>query len=113
LHAALRARDHTVDLWTTSAADQTFLPMAEVTDHQYQYDWPEPRSVPTRLPGVRKYLMAAALIEQVGAAARVAQVMASDMDRMRYDFVFAHHCQPVQGPHLLPLSPCPECVLLR
>lgn len=101
LSRALSLGGHVVDLWTTSAADVEFLPMTDVTRHRYRYDWPQVRPLPPRLPGLRKYLAAAALIEQLRAVARTAKLIAADIDQQGYDFVFVHHCQPVQGPYLL------------
>jgi len=101
LTRALTAHGHDVDLWTTTAADATFLPMDRVTRRQFCYTWPEQRHLPRRLPGLRGYAMAAEFADRLRRIDAVAQQMAVDIDRKRYDFVFAHHCQPLQGPYLL------------
>jgi glycosyltransferase involved in cell wall biosynthesis len=101
LARALTARGHVVDLWTTTAGDSTFLPMDQVTSRQFCYSWPQPRLLPRRLPGLRGYLGAAEFVDRLRRIVQVARHMAADIDRAGYDFVFAHHCQPVQGPYLL------------
>jgi glycosyltransferase involved in cell wall biosynthesis len=101
LARALTAHGHAVDLWTTTAADATFLPMDRVTDRQVCYPWPQPRPLPRRLPGLRGYLTAAERADRLRRIAQVARHMAAAIDRAAYDFVFVHHCQPVQGPYLL------------
>ncbi len=98
---ALGAHGHVVDLWTTNAADETFLPLQEVTRQQFRYDWPGTRSTPRRLPGLRGYVIAVAEKDRLRRIARTARVMAARIDLAGYDFVFAHHCQPIQGPYLL------------
>src|SRR5918911_1400217 len=98
---ALTAHGHVVDLWTTTAGDATFLPMHQVTCQQFCYGWPQPRPLPRHLPGLRGYLGAAEFVDRLRRIVQVARHMAADIDRAGYDFVFAHHCQPVQGPYLL------------
>jgi glycosyltransferase involved in cell wall biosynthesis len=101
LARALTAHGHVVDLWTTTEGDATFLPMDQVTCRQFCYGWPQPRPLPQRLPGLRGYLGAAEFVDRLRRIVQVARHMAADIDRAGYDFVFAHHCQPVQGPYLL------------
>src|SRR5579862_2999812 len=46
LSRALTEHGHEVDLWTTSAADRTFLPMERVTRQRFEADWPRARPLP-------------------------------------------------------------------
>ncbi len=101
LTRSLTAHGHEVDLWTTTAADAMFLPMDRVTRRQFCYTWPEQRHPSRRLPGLRGYVTAAEFANRLRRIEVVARQMAVDIDHARYDFVFAHHCQPLQGPYLL------------
>jgi glycosyltransferase involved in cell wall biosynthesis len=101
LGRALSAHGHVVDLWTTTAADTTFLPMERISRRRVCYRWPAPHPAPVSLPGLRGYLAALEWSTRLRHVRRVSQRMAAHIDRSGYDFVFAHHCQPVQGPYLL------------
>lgn len=97
---AFQANGHTVDLWTTTAADASFLPMHDVTTQHHIATWPTPFTPPRRLPGLRRHVSAAADIRHMREVAVISKRMAHDIDRLSYDFVFLHHCHPVQGPYL-------------
>lgn len=101
LTRALTEHGHVVDHWTTTAADSSFLPLTRVTRRQYSYPWPAAMTIPRRLPGLRNYLNAAATAGQMRRIDRLARQMASAIDEIGYDFVFAHHCRLVQAPYLL------------
>ncbi len=97
----LSSHGHIVDWWTTDAADSTFLSATEVANRRVCYPWPQRRTPARSIPFLHGYRLAA---EDVGRLQRIeetARHMAAEIDQQGYDVVFAHTCQPVQGPYLL------------
>lgn len=101
LTRALTAHGHVVDHWSTTAANTTFLPLETVTERQARYPYPQPRRIPSPIPGLHGYVSTATESEHLRRIARVSRRMAADIDRAGYDFVFAHHCLMSHGPYVL------------
>jgi len=98
---SLSARGHVVDLWTTTKADSGFLRWEDVTQRQFCYAWPESPRVPNRLPGVRGYVSAGAVVAHYRRVCGMSRQMAEKIDLEKYDFILLHHCPLVHGPYLL------------
>src|SRR5579875_897543 len=101
LARALTAHGHTVDLWTSTAADTSFLPMEQVTRRQFRHEWPRRRRVERRLPGLRGYLVATTEVDELRRVAEVSREMAAEIDRDGYDFALVNSEWPIHVPYLL------------
>ncbi|HUS16143.1 MAG TPA: glycosyltransferase [Chloroflexia bacterium] len=91
----------TVDLYTTTVAAREFLSPAAWVRHTYVYPFPAMRPMARRLPGLRKHVEAARELAEIAGVRRRSRRIAADIDRRAYDWVFVHHCRPVQSPFLL------------
>lgn len=98
---ALTENGHEVDLWTTTAADTSFVSMSQVTERQYFYPCPRLWLSVRPLPVAYPYLLIAEQVRRMRRFVQVSRQMAEDIDKLDYDFAFVHQCQVVQAPYLL------------
>lgn len=115
----LSERGHVLDAYTTTAADETYLPLAPVVHHLHVYDAPPP---PARKPLLRRVAGTTLMRRATGDVARkvvdslvgfgeamraldaweaLYARMARDIDARGYDLAYVHNCRVLQSPHLL------------
>ncbi|MGH9319877.1 MAG: glycosyltransferase family 4 protein [Vicinamibacteria bacterium] len=92
---------HTVDLFTPTTANLSFLPLTDIARNHFSFPLRLRGDFRYRIPGLRRYLELLTLGLDLRALRRCARAMAAEIDSNGYDFVFAHHDRLVQSPYLL------------
>lgn len=99
---ALGARGHTLDVFTLSTADETFLPLQPVA-HAYHVEPVElPQPLSTRwLPLALQYLNLGRRLGQLDVLEAAQKRLAERIDDKGYDLVYVHHDYLAKSPYLL------------
>lgn len=98
----LRRRGHTLDAYTLSTADESFLPLAPVVDRLHIEPLTLPEPVQTRLlPFALQYLNLRVRLGRLDALEAAQARVAARIDAGGYDLAFVHPDWMVQAPYVL------------